>query len=251
MGKNRRPVHIGTSGWHYRDWEDVFYPKGTRTGEYLPYYAKHLYTTEINNTFYQLPGEKTLRKWHDTTPDNFIFSVKASRYITHIKRLQNADKPLNTFLERAKLLGERLGPVLFQLPPGMDYNPERLEAFLKVLPPGYRYVFEFRHPEWFREDIMYLLAKQGAAFCIYDLDGRESPKTVTAPHVYIRLHGPDGPYQGNYSEPAIRDWAEAVLNWAEQGREVFCYFDNDECGYGVYNAMRLQELVSQAAPVTR
>ena len=239
-------IRIGTSGWHYRHWKGPFYPEDLPAGEWLDFYRKRFSTAEINNSFYRMPEEKTLREWKKTVPEGFVFALKASRYITHMKKLKDPRKPLAGFLERAEELGGRLGPVLFQLPPRWRCNPERLEAFLKLLPKDGRFTFEFRDPSWFNDDIYRLLEKAGAAFCIYQLAGRISPKEVTADFVYVRLHGPRGEaYRGSYSDRDLAGWAGAFSSWSGMGKDVYCYFDNDDSGYAPRNALRLSEMLKK------
>jgi len=238
-----RKVCIGTSGWHYDHWRGPFFPEGMPDEEMLGFYARHFPAAEINNSFYQLPKAETLEHWRDAVPDNFRFAVKASRYITHMKKLKDPRQPVDRFLQRVAVLGDRLGPVLFQLPPNWRCNVERLAAFLAALPGTGRYAFEFRDPSWFDDKVYQLLEEAGAAFCIYDLAGRQSPKTVTADLVYVRLHGPDQAYEGSYSVQALAGWAGAISAWKNQGRNVFCFFDNDQQGYAPANARRLQEML--------
>ena len=238
-------VHIGTSGWHYKHWKGSFYPKDLSEGDFLGYYAQCFHTAEINNTFYQLPEKEAVDQWRDMAPKDFICSVKASRYITHMKKLKDPEQSLSNFMDRIERLGDKLGPILFQLPPRWRVNLERLESFLKVLPEGHRYAFEFRDPSWFDEKVSEALKSKGAAFCVYDLEGRQSPQLLTGDFVYIRLHGPDGAYQGRYDEKTLSDWAESFSDWAGQNKEVYCYFDNDEKGYAVQNALALQEQVGE------
>jgi uncharacterized protein YecE (DUF72 family) len=233
-------LHIGTSGWHYEHWEGPFYPKDIAKSGYLAYYVQHLQTVEINNTFYQLPDTATLRTWRETVPEDFTFAVKASRYITHMKKLKDPQEPVPNFLERIDVLGDTLGPILFQLPPNWYFNGERLEAFLETLPSGYRYTFELRDPDWINDEAYALLEAHNAAFCIYDFHGRQSPKMVTADFVYVRLHGPYEAYRGKYDTETLSGWAGAVSTWLRQGKDVYCYFDNDEAGYAVQNALELQ-----------
>ena len=243
--ESNKAVYIGTSGWHYAHWKGPFYPQDLRDEDMLGYYAAHFRTAEINNTFYRLPEKNTLARWRQTAPDGFIFAVKASRYITHMKKLKDAPDTLPKFFDRIKVLEDRLGPVLFQLPPKWGVNIERLEQFLKTLPGDFRYAFEFRDPSWFREDVSGALAGKGAAFCIYDFEGRQSPLTVTGNLVYVRLHGPDGAYRGQYGAETLELWAQLLRGWSEQGREVYCYFDNDEAGYAAQDALRLKSLVER------
>jgi uncharacterized protein YecE (DUF72 family) len=186
-------------------------------------------------------------EWRDTVPEGFRFAVKASRYITHMKKLKDPADSVARFFERAEGLGDRLGPVLFQLPPNWRANPERLDAFLAGLPSGPGYVFEFRDPSWFDDAVRDVLARHNAAFCIYDLAGEQSPLTVTADFVYVRLHGPaETAYQGSYSDEALAEWAQRFRAWRDAGRDVYCFFDNDEAGYAALDAQRLQGLLGQA-----
>jgi len=242
--KGREQIHIGTSGWHYDHWRGPFYPQELSKGSFLEYYAGSFTTVEINNSFYHVPSTQTLINWRDTVPEVFVFAVKASRYITHLKKLKDPEKPLSTFLKTVTVLGDKLGPILFQLPPRWRFNLERLEEFLGSLSPDYRYAFEFRDTSWFNDVTRSLLAEHGAAFCIYELSGKQSPKDVTADFVYVRLHGPAGAYQGKYDKAVLSGWAGAFFALADQGMEVFCYFDNDEAGYAAENALQLKEMVS-------
>jgi len=239
-----RLIHIGTSGWHYDHWRGPFYPEGQAAEEFLPFYVRHFPTVEINNSFYHLPGKKTFETWRDTVPSGFIFSVKGSRFITHMKKLMDPEKSLPPFLERVELLKEKLGPLLFQLPPRWKFNLDRLRSFLEALPGKFRYAFEFRDPTWIRTETLEVLGRYGAAFCIYELAGFLSPKEVTADFVYVRLHGPKGPYQGKYSSRILAGWAEAFSAWAKEGKEIFCYFDNDEAGYAALDALELQGMIA-------
>lgn len=241
--KGSGQIHIGTSGWHYAHWRGPFYPQDLADREMLPYYAQSFRAAEINNSFYQLPEKKTFVSWRDTVPNDFIFAVKANRFITHMKKLKDPREPLERFFDRARNLEDKLGPVLFQLPPRWKYNVERLEAFLELLGKDYRSAFEFRDPSWFNEEVYAVLRAAGAAFCIYDLGGHLSPKIVTASFVYVRLHGPDGPYRGQYDDQTLAGWAGAFVSWVRQSKEIFCFFDNDEAGYAVQDALRLQGMV--------
>lgn len=236
-------IFIGTSGWHYDHWRGPFYPPGLKSGDFLGYYATLFNTVEINSSFYRVPEVKTLTGWREKVPEGFIFSLKASRFITHNKNLKDPEKTLPLFFERIERLGVKLGPVLFQLPPRWKLNLERFECFLNSLPRGRRYAFELRGPAWFDPRVYEALKKHNAAFCIYDLNGIVSPKIITADFIYIRLHGPDGPYRGQYTAEALKGWAGDFSRWSERVGEIFCYFDNDEAGYAPNDALRLQEMV--------
>ncbi|NBC33944.1 MAG: DUF72 domain-containing protein [Alphaproteobacteria bacterium] len=236
-------VHIGTSGWHYDHWVGPVYPEGSKAEDHLPLYAERFDAVEVNNTFYQLPAGRTVAAWRETAPEGFVFACKGSRYLTHLKKLKDPDPGLEKFFAALQPLGDALSAVLFQLPPRWRCNPERLEAFLQALPGGLHYAFEFRDESWFDERVYDTLAKHDAAFCLYDLDGRQSPERITAGHVYVRLHGPDGAYQGSYDDTALRGWADRIARWRDDGRTVYCFFDNDQAGYAALNAGRLKQLV--------
>lgn len=244
MKKSKR-IHIGTSGWHYDHWEGSFYPEGMAKKEYLEFYSRRFHTAEINNTFYQMPHKNTLKHWRDTVPTQFIFSVKASRYITHMKKLKDPKQPVSKFLKQVEVLEDKIGPILFQLPPRWNVNIERLESFLNALPNGFWYTFEFRNSSWCQERVYDLLAEKGASFCIYDFDRRQSPKKVTTEFVYIRLHGPNGPYKGKYDSQTLSGWAGAISVWVRNGKEVFCYFDNDQSGYAAQDASALNRMIGE------
>jgi uncharacterized protein YecE (DUF72 family) len=238
-------TYIGTSGWHYDHWVGAFYPQDLPDGAFLEYYADHFGTAEINNSFYRLPEKKTLVRWRDAVPEYFVFSLKASRYLTHMKKLKDPREPLERLFERVSVLGTKLGPILFQLPPRWRLNAERLEGVLKILPENHRYAFEFRDYSWFDGDVYGLLAKHRAAFCVYDLDGRTSPKEITADFAYVRLHGPDGPYRGRYGAKRLAGWADVFSTWLKEGLDVYCYFDNDEAAYATQDALRLQKMMTE------
>ncbi|HEX22045.1 MAG TPA: DUF72 domain-containing protein [Chromatiales bacterium] len=235
--------HVGTSGWAYPHWKGPFYPEDLPDRERLAYYARHFSCVEINNSFYRLPSEHNLASWRDSTPADFLFAVKASRYLTHMKKLKNPQAGLDTFFQRIDLLGDKLGPVLFQLPPRWRCNPGRLEAFLRILCGTHRHAFEFRDTSWINDAVLALLEQYGAAFCIYDLAGYRTPLHLTADFVYVRLHGPGDAYQGSYDERTLSDWAARIREWQASGLDVHCYFDNDQAGYAVDNARNLQALL--------
>ncbi|HBP86327.1 MAG TPA: DUF72 domain-containing protein, partial [Nitrospiraceae bacterium] len=237
--KNIGRIYIGTSGWHYPHWVGPFYPLRMGSEKFLPYYARHLSTVEINNTFYHLPTPHTLREWEKQTPKNFLFTCKGSRFITHMKKLKEPEQSTERFFEIVRVLGNKLGPVLFQLPPRWRMNALRLEEFLKALPKPFRYAFEFRDKSWFAQPVYDLLTRYNAAFCLYHLAGRWAPEILTTDFVYIRLHGPGNAYQGKYSAQTLRLLADKCHTWGQSGKDVYCYFDNDEDGYAPINALAL------------
>lgn len=239
-------MQVGTSGWHYPHWKGNFYPPDLPATHWLTFYGEQFHTVEVNNSFYQLPGEETYRQWYSATPPDFTFAVKASRYITHMKKLTDPQASTAKFFEQVFSLKEKLGPILFQLPTHWGSNPERLDAFLAALPGEGRYAFEFRDPSWLIPSIREVLAKYGAAQCIYNFNRLTTSKELTAEFVYVRLHGPGGPYQGKYSLAELDEWAQEISNWVAQKRTVYCYFDNDTAGYAPQNAL---ELVNRLAHI--
>jgi uncharacterized protein YecE (DUF72 family) len=238
-------IHIGTSGWQYKHWKGRFYPKDLKAKEEFNYYCKLFNTVELNNSFYRLPESSSFTKWRKVTPANFVFSVKASRFITHMKKLSVDKASIRQFFTRAGKLKEKAGPVLFQLPPRWKINITRLEEFLGKLPRGQRYTFEFRDHSWYDEKIYSLLREYKCAFCIYELEHHLSPLVVTADFVYVRLHGPGNKYQGNYSLGTLKSWAMRCSEWRRQKKDVYVYFDNDQEGYAAFNAQRLKQLISK------
>ncbi|MGK6351473.1 DUF72 domain-containing protein [Parapedobacter sp. DT-150] len=237
-------VHIGTSGWHYKHWKGIFYPDGLKDASQLQYYVQSFGTVEINNTFYRIPTEATFGKWAATASDGFLFAVKANRYITHLKKLHDVDTYADDFIQKASLLGPSLGPILFQLPPFWKVDTQRLADFVKALPKGPRYAFEFRNQSWYSDAVYEILHRHHCAFCIYELAGHLSPMEITAQFAYVRLHGPGGKYQGKYTDATLSEWAERCRQWQQRGKDVFIYFDNDQHAYAVDNAKELTELVT-------
>jgi len=238
-------IHIGASGWHYDSWIGPFYPERLPKKDFLAYYSRHFQTVEINHSFYRLPKTEVLTAWRKAVPEGFLFAVKASRYITHMKKLKDAKEALTAFLKRVDALGDKLGPILFQLPPRWRFNLERFRAFLESLPGNYRYAFEFRDTSWMNPAAYEALNMVRAAFCIYDLAGYRSPKEITSDFIYVRLHGPNDAYKGSYSVSTLSRWAGAFSTWVDMGNQVFCYFDNDEAGYAAQNASKLQEMITK------
>jgi len=237
-------IRIGTSGYHYKHWVGTFYPPKTPPSKMLEYYVQHFDTLELNNSFYRLPTIEAFESWRDATPENFVFAVKASRFITHNKKLKDPENAIDNILPRAEHLGKKLGPVLFQLPPKWRVNLERLEGLLEILPREHRYAFEFRELSWMTPDVNRLLERYNAAFCIYELAGYHSPFTLTADFAYVRLHGPEaGKYQGRYSKAQLREWARRIEHWSAKLKAVYIYFDNDQAGYAAQNALELRQMV--------
>lgn len=237
----RDEVRIGCSGWNYNHWRGLFYPEEQRPQEWFATYARFFDTVEINNTFYRLPAEKTFREWRAQAPDGFIYAVKASRYLTHMKKLKEAEKPLKTFLQRASLLKEHFGPVLYQLPPHWGLNRERLESFLELLPADLLHVFEFRDQSWLVDEVFDLLERRGASLCVHDFPGLSVPKIAMGPIAYVRFHGAQGTYQGSYTDQQLRSWWGWMEKELRGGRGLYVYFNNDAEASAVRDALRLKK----------
>jgi uncharacterized protein YecE (DUF72 family) len=236
--------YIGTSGWHYEDWRGLFYPPALARSKWLEFYARYFATVELNNSFYRLPSEKAFVNWREASPGNFIFAVKVSRFITHIKRLKDAEEPVQNFLERADLLKEKLGPLLYQLPPNMKRDDKRLAAFLAILPKKYRHVLEFRHESWFDDDVFKILRSHNAGCCVFDMPGFSSPVMVTADFAYVRFHGSDGLYSSDYSDKELAGWAKKIDSLGKNLKAVYIYFNNDIAGYALDNAKTMMQLLA-------
>jgi len=232
--------YIGTSGWHYSHWQDRFYPKTLTKAKWLEFYASHFTTVELNNSFYRLPSETAFTTWHDSSPTNFTFAVKVSRFITHIKRLRNSEEAVDNFISRAKILGEKLGPLLYQLPPNMHRNDEILESFLSTLPQGMKHVFEFRHQSWLEDKVFEILHKHNIGFCVFDMPSVSCPLVATADFAYIRFHGSTGLYFSCYSDEELADWAKRLANLARNLEAIYIYFNNDAEAFAVRNAITLR-----------
>jgi len=213
----------------------------------LEYYATHFDTLELNNSFYRLPTIEAFTAWRHSTPRNFVFAVKASRFITHNKKLKDPENALHNLLPRAQRLGRKLGPILFQLPPKWKANVSRLEELLEILPRRHRYAFEFRELSWINPEVLRVLRRFNAAFCIYELAGYRSPCEITADFTYVRLHGPGaGKYQGSYGRDQLRAWARRISAWAAGMKAIYLYFDNDQAGYAAQNAMALHSMIARS-----
>ncbi|MDR6764416.1 uncharacterized protein YecE (DUF72 family) [Flavobacterium sp. 2755] len=240
----KHSIYIGTSGWLYKHWRNTFYPADLKVKEEFAYYAGKFSTVEINSTFYGVPSDQTLMNWKKNSPPHFVYTVKASRFITHLKKLHNTTQILHSFIHKMELLGSKLGVILVQLPPYLKADTKLLETFLKELPKTNRFVIEFRNAEWYTAEVFNLLKKHNVGFCIYELAGHLSPLEITADFVYLRLHGPTSDkYRGNYSGQALKKWADQCKIWL-QTKDVYVYFDNDEQGYAAFNALKLEQLVN-------
>lgn len=237
-------IHIGTSGWNYDHWVGAFYPEDLSKSDWLDHYCSQFDTVEVNNTFYNLPDPETLEDWVNRTPDDFTFAAKANRYITHMKKLNEPEESLENMLEVFGAFGAKLKPILFQLPPNWNFNEDRLRNFLNLIPDDQMITFEFRDQSWMNDTTFSILEENGAAFCIYDLAGYQSPMEVTADFLYVRLHGPsDQKYKGKYNEDQLGWWADRLREWKDDGKDVYLYFDNDEQGFAPQNALELKDMV--------
>jgi uncharacterized protein YecE (DUF72 family) len=238
----RRPVHVGCSGWVYPHWRERLYPKGLPQRRWLACYAAQFDTVEVNSTFYRLASPSAVEAWLEQSPDGFIFAVKASRYLTHVKRLTMLDTGIKRFYDRLGPLTrtEKFGPVLWQLPENFHRDDERLSGALKALPPG-RHAFEFRHPSWFTDEVYALLSKHRVALVIGDDPTRPFQSLERTTHwTYIRFHRGNRGRGGNYSRSEIESWARRIAQWRRQ-TEVYAYFNNDWEGYALRNAELLKE----------
>jgi uncharacterized protein YecE (DUF72 family) len=215
------------------------YPASLAKSELLPYYARHFKTVEINSTFYHLPTQRTLARWLDVTPKEFLFTLKANRSITHHGNPGQAADAIRLFIHTIKPLRDKLGAILFQFPPSLHLDMAMLDSFLSELPQGYRYAVEFRHSSWMEPLVFDLLALHGVALCLNDFGRRTMPWLATAAHIYIRMHGPTGRYGGSYTEEALQALCGKIEQFGKEGREVFCYFNNDSEGYAWENTRSL------------
>ena len=232
--------YIGTSGWHYDHWRHRFYPEKLTKTKWLEFYATNFTTVELNNSFYKLPSEVAFATWRDSSPANFTFAVKVSRFITHIKRLRDTEEAVERFIGRAQILGEKLGPLLYQLPSNMHRDDERLEAFVSILPQGLKHVFEFRHQSWLEEPIFRILHKYNIGLCVFDMPSLSCPLVATANFAYVRFHGSTGLYWSCYSDEELADWAKRLADLAVNLKALYIYFNNDAEAFAVRNAMTLR-----------
>ena len=233
------PVRIGTSGWSYPGWRGKFYPRGLPANRWLAHYATVFDTVELNASFYRLPSPEQFARWAAQVPDGFLFTVKASRQITHFHRLENCGDLLQNFFEAAGALGEKLGPILYQLPPKLPFDPALLAAFTALLPRALTHVIEFRDPSWFRAETFAVLHDHHVAFCISDLPGSRAPMVVTAPPAYLRFHGGKR-YRDNYPPETLEQIATQLRTWSDGGTPSFVYFNNTAAGRALENARFLQ-----------
>ena len=232
---------IGTSGFSYKHWGNgVFYPQGFPPREWFNFYASQFDTVEINSTFYRLPKIEVFEGWYKKAPKDFVFVLKGSRFISHVKKFKDPKEPWEVFYQRAKTLKEKLGPILFQTPPSWKRNVKRLEGFLEIVPGTVRFAFEFRHPSWFDEEVYGVLKRFNACLCFVSSPDWPTAEILTADFVYVRFHGEEKLYASNYSDEKLKKWAEKFKKWLKKGKDVYAYFNNDALGYAPQNARTLR-----------
>lgn len=241
---------VGTSGWHYSHWRDAWYPPRTPASRWLAVYAQTFPTVEINATFYRMPALSTFEGWRETVGDGFTFAVKASRYLTHVRRLRDPRGPVELFLERSNALGPHRGPILLQLPPDLPVDLDRLGETLEAFGRGVRVAVELRHQSWWRDDTHALLATYGAALCLTDRRGPSSPLWRTAPWGYVRFHAGRARPEPCYGDTALRSWADRIRQLWPPGADVYAYFNNDQHACAPRNALRLRALYARRHEAT-
>ena len=236
-------ARVGCSGWQYRHWRGDFYPANVAVARWFDYYATRFDTVEINNTFYRLPEEGTFARWAEQAPRHFLFAVKASRFLTHMKKLKDPEEPLLRLFERLAPLRRHLGPVLYQLPPNWKLDQARLEHFLAALPQGVQHVMEFREPSWYADGVSALLERYRVARCLHDMTGSATGMERVGPFVYVRFHGAGGTYTGTYSDERLEGWADWLHEQRRAGIDGYAYFNNDVGGHAPRDAMTLRGLL--------
>ena len=238
-------IHVGCSGWVYKHWRGILYPEGLPQRRWFERYAEEFDTVEINASFYRVPLGSTFEGWRDKAPPGFRYAVKVNRFVTHMKKLLDCEEEVDRFISLARQLGDKLGPLLYQLPPSLRRNLERLDAFLGRLPGDLEHVVEFRHKSWYDEEVLAALDKHHVGFVTHDMKGLVSPRWASGKAAYVRFHGAGGKYWGRYSDDALLEWTDWVLEQASVGRSVWCYFNNDIHGHAIDDARTLKSMVRQ------
>ena len=241
----RGRARVGCSGWQYKHWRGDFYPADLPQSKWFEHYAARFDTVEINNSFYRLPERATFASWARRAPMGFEFAVKASRFLTHMKKLKDPDEPIDRLFSRMRALGPHLGPVLYQLPPGWRVDVERFSAFLAALPRDTRHVVEFREPSWYSPEILRLMERRGVALCLHDMQGSATERARVGPFVYVRFHGATGRYGGGYGDERLRGWADWLQGQRHGGCDVYAYFNNDMGGHAPRDAVTLRRLLEE------
>lgn len=242
-------IHIGTSGWSYKDWKGLFYPKKLKSTSWLTYYAQTFSITEINSSFYHLPKKQTVEGWVKKVPDHFLFCPKMSQYLTHFKHLKDPEETLHRFFDVFAPMSGKMGPVLLQLPPSLRFHYDTTAYLFQVLKEQYAdydFALEIRHKSWLEEESLELMRKFNIAFVIAQ-SGNRFPyaEHITAKHIYVRFHGPEGLYNSSYSNSVLQQFAGYFNQWSKQGHSVWAFFNNDFYGYAIQNGLKLIELLEQ------
>jgi uncharacterized protein YecE (DUF72 family) len=241
------PIHVGCSGWVYRHWREIYYPPALPQKQWFAHYSAEFDTVEINASFYRLPLLKTFEGWRNKAPPGFRYAVKVNRFITHNKKLLDCVGPVAEFAGLARALGDKLGPLLHQLPPSLRRNDERLAAYLAHLPADLEHVVEFRHDSWYDPAVLALLDRHGAGFVAHDLAGLLSPRWASGRTTYVRFHGTGGKYWGRYSDDQMAEWADWLMAQRSDGRSVWAYFNNDIHGHALEDARTLKRALATRA----
>lgn len=253
MVHSPRTARVGCSGWEYKHWKGNFYPETLPRQRWFRHYASVFDTVELNNSFYRLPQKQTMRSWRLQAPMRFIYAVKASRYLTHMRKLKAPSDPLALLFDRARDLGPHLGPVLYQLPPRWKPDLVRLQEFLQAIPKDVRQTIEFRDAAWYTDQVFDLLTRHGVALCIHDMTGCATPRMVVGPFVYARFHGASARsrYSGSYSQAQLDNWADWLDVQMSRGYDVYAYFNNDVGGHAPRNALTLRNALDGRRPGLR
>ena len=243
----REHIHVGCSGWVYKHWRGLLYPEGLPQRRWFERYSEDFDTVEINASFYRVPLAGTFEGWREKAPPGFRYAVKVNRFITHMKKLLDCAAETDRFIALARLLEDKLGPLLHQLPPSLHKDLDRLDAFLTRLPRDLEHVVEFRHQSWYDEDVLAVLDRHGAGFVAHDLKGLATPRWASGRAAYVRFHGTAGKYHGRYPDDALLEWTDWCREQAGRGRSVWCYFNNDIHGHAIADARTLKSMVGQLA----
>ena len=242
-------IHIGTSGWSYKDWKELFYPKEIKATDWLSFYSKEFSATEINSSFYHLPKKQTVEKWVDSTPDDFTFCPKMSKYLTHFKKLHEPGETLERFFEVFEPMQKKMGPVLVQLPPSLKFDTDIAENFFQVLKKSYHeysFALEVRHNTWMEQQSLELMSKYNIAFVVSQ-SGKGFPygEIITAKDIYVRFHGPKELYASKYDDETLNKFGELFFKWKQEGKVLWIFFNNDYFGYALDNARTLKSLCNE------
>jgi uncharacterized protein YecE (DUF72 family) len=239
-------IHIGTSGWSYKNWKGDFYPEELKAKEWLHFYARHFDTTEINTSFYHLPKQQTVENWAEEVPARFRFCPKISRYLTHIKRLLEPEEPLQRFFDIFDPIKKHLGPVLVQLPPSLKFEQERIQHFFEIITTTYSdydFALEVRHKSWMEQEALDMIKRYDIGLVISQSGvGFPYSEMITGKNIYVRFHGPGKLYASSYDDDMLKDFAKKFKKWSKEGHAIWAFFNNDWYAYATQNAVRLREL---------